>query len=99
MEHIRALLTVTGADRPGITAALFTALARHDVEVRDVEQVVIRGRLVLGVLVTLHGERGPFRDAVRAVAADLGVHLDVAFGDDADGIGRASCRERVSSVV
>jgi len=85
MEHIRALLTVTGADRPGITAALFTALARHDVEVRDVEQVVIRGRLVLGVLVTLHGERGPFRDAVRAVAADLGVHLDVAFGDDADG--------------
>ena len=85
MEHIRALLTVTGADRPGITAALFTALARHDVEVRDVEQVVIRGRLVLGVLVTLHGERAPFRDAVRALAADLGVHVDLVFGDEADG--------------
>jgi len=85
MEHIRALLTVTGADRPGITAGLFAALARHDVEVRDVEQVVIRGRLVLGVLVTLHGERAPFRDALRAVGADLGVHLDVVFGDDADG--------------
>jgi phosphoserine phosphatase len=85
MEHIRALLTVTGADRPGITAALFTALARHDVEVRDVEQVVIRGRLVLGVLVTLHGEPGPFREALRGVAADLGVHLDVDFGAAADG--------------
>jgi phosphoserine phosphatase len=40
---------------------------------------------VLGVLVELHGEPGPFRDAVRGVAADLGVHLDIVFGDDADG--------------
>jgi phosphoserine phosphatase len=47
--------------------------------------VVIRGRLVLGVLVTLHGERARFRDAMRAIGADLGVHLEIAFGADADG--------------
>ncbi len=46
---------------------------------------MIRGRLVLGVLVTLRGESAPFREAVRGVAADLGVHLDVDFGDAADG--------------
>jgi phosphoserine phosphatase len=55
-EGPRALLTVTGADRPGVTARLFGALADgHDdvppVEVVDVEQVVVHGRLVLGVVV------------------------------------------------
>ncbi|WP_245177035.1 phosphoserine phosphatase SerB [Geodermatophilus sp. DF01-2] len=52
----RALLTVTGIDRPGVTARLFTALAARgkdhpQVEVVDVEQVVVHGQLVLGVVV------------------------------------------------
>ncbi|MDK3258230.1 phosphoserine phosphatase SerB [Blastococcus capsensis] len=52
----RAVLTVTGADRPGVTARLFAALARSEadvpaVEVLDVEQVVVHGHLVLGVVV------------------------------------------------
>jgi phosphoserine phosphatase len=50
----RALLTVTGADRPGVTARLFSALADGDgppMEVLDVEQVVVHGHLVLGVVV------------------------------------------------
>jgi phosphoserine phosphatase len=47
---------VTGADRPGVTARLFSALAetgegRPAVEVLDVEQVVVHGHLVLGVVV------------------------------------------------
>jgi phosphoserine phosphatase len=47
-------LTVTGADRPGVTAALFTALhatGPRPVEVVDVEQVVVHGQLALGVVV------------------------------------------------
>ncbi|TFV76624.1 phosphoserine phosphatase SerB [Blastococcus sp. CT_GayMR20] len=52
----RALLTVSGADRPGVTARLFSALAdpadgAPAVEVLDVEQVVVHGHLVLGVVV------------------------------------------------
>ncbi len=52
----RALLTVTGVDRPGVTARLFSALATGaeglpPVEVVDVEQVVVHGHLVLGVAV------------------------------------------------
>jgi phosphoserine phosphatase len=49
-----ALLTVTGQDRPGVTARLFSALAADGVppvEVVDVEQVVVHGHLVLGVVV------------------------------------------------
>lgn len=45
------LFTVTGVDQPGVTSALFEVLSRHDVELLNVEQVVIRGRLTLGVLV------------------------------------------------
>jgi phosphoserine phosphatase len=57
----RALLTVTGADRPGVTARLFSALAEGGpaVEVIDVEQVVVHGHLVLGVVVgALPGDGG-----------------------------------------
>ena len=45
------LITVTGRDQPGVTSALFEVLSRHKVELLNVEQVVIRGRLTLGVLV------------------------------------------------
>jgi phosphoserine phosphatase len=60
----KALLTVSGADRPGLTARLFTALSGvsadgPQVQVIDVEQVVVHGHLVLGVVVgTLPGD-GP----------------------------------------
>ena len=47
------LITVTGVDQPGVTSALFEVLSRHEVELLNVEQVVIRGRLTLGVLVSL----------------------------------------------
>ena len=47
------LITVTGVDQPGVTSALFEVLSRHGVELLNVEQVVIRGRLTLGVLLTI----------------------------------------------
>ncbi|EUA33903.1 phosphoserine phosphatase [Mycobacterium xenopi 3993] len=46
------LITVTGVDKPGVTSALFEVLSGHEVELLNVEQVVIRGRLTLGVLVS-----------------------------------------------
>jgi len=69
------LVTVTGRDRPGVTSALFDALSGYAVEVVDVEQVVIRGRLVLGVLVTAGHDESAVRAAVAAVCRRL--HLDV----------------------
>ncbi|WP_338075153.1 ACT domain-containing protein, partial [Kineococcus vitellinus] len=38
-------MTLTGADRPGVTSALFTALAGTGTHVLDVEQVVVGGVL------------------------------------------------------
>ncbi|HWV26269.1 MAG TPA: ACT domain-containing protein, partial [Aeromicrobium sp.] len=46
------LVTFTGADQKGVTGRVFEAAAGFDVEVVDVEQLIIRGRLVLSVLLT-----------------------------------------------
>lgn len=81
MEPHSILVTVTGRDRPGVTSALFASLAAHDVEVLDIEQVVIRGRLVLGVLVALHGEPARLRRAVSTCCEALGMDAEVLLAD------------------
>jgi phosphoserine phosphatase len=73
------LVTVTGRDRPGVTSALFDALSAHDVTVLDVEQVVIRGRLILGVLVTAPAATDrSVDDALTAALAPVGMDVEVA---------------------
>lgn len=74
------LITVTGRDQPGVTSALFEVLSRHKIELLNVEQVVIRGRLTLGVLVAVPvevAEELALRDDVQV--AIRGVGLDVTF--------------------
>jgi phosphoserine phosphatase len=78
-QATRALFTLTGLDRPGLTAAVVAALAAAPgagVDVHDVEQVVIRGRLVLGLSVALHGDVAPVVAAVREAAAGLGLDVE-----------------------
>ena len=73
------LVTVTGHDRPGVTSALFDALSLHDVTVLDVEQVVIRGRLILGVLVTAPtATDSSVDDALTAALAPMGMDVEVS---------------------
>ena len=74
------LVTLTGRDRPGVTSALFTALTGQGVAVLDVEQVVIRGRLVLGVLVTSGADEPGLIGRVARVAAELGLEVDLSTG-------------------
>jgi phosphoserine phosphatase len=81
VDEARTLLvTVTGRDRPGVTSALFDALSGYDVEVVDVEQVLIRGRLTLGVLVTAGADEGGVRAAVSAAAHALKMDVEIASG-------------------
>ena len=74
------LVTLVGRDRPGVTSAVLDALSAHGVELLDIEQVVLRRRLVLGVLVTLPREVQALRRAVERVAADLGMDVDLEQG-------------------
>ena len=76
-EPASVLVTVTGPDGPGVTSVLFAALTRHAVDVLDVEQVVIRGRLTLGVLVACPGDAEALQEAVEQAMSTVGVHVDV----------------------
>ncbi len=74
------LITLTGRDRPGVTRSIFTRLAAAGVEVVDLEQIVLRGRLVLGVLVTEPADEVALRSAIGATAAALDMHVEFERG-------------------
>jgi phosphoserine phosphatase len=74
------LITLTGKDRPGVTSAIFTTLARFGIEVLDIEQIVLRRRLILGVLVTAPQGWQKVRDAVERTADELGMTVEVEQG-------------------
>lgn len=61
-ERSTILVSVHGHDQPGIVAALMGVLAITGAEVFDVEQIVVRGRITLNVLVGVDGEKATIRD-------------------------------------
>ncbi|GAA4086948.1 MULTISPECIES: phosphoserine phosphatase SerB [Actinomadura] len=76
------LITLTGRDRPGVTSRLFSTLAEFPLTVSDVEQVVIRGRLVLGVLVSYSDgvDIGRVWTAAERIATDLDMEIELSTG-------------------
>lgn len=76
------LITVTGQDHPGVTSVLLSVLARHDVSLLDVEQVVIRRQLTLGVLVTCRRDGEALQEQLEQAMATVGMQVDVQVGVD-----------------
>lgn len=74
------LVTVTGTDRPGVTSAVLETLSLAGVSVVDVEQILMRGRLVLGVLVTAPRDGKKLRKAVTETVEALGMSVDIERG-------------------
>lgn len=85
-HHPTLLVTLAGADRPGVSRDLFGTLAEFPVRVSDVEQLVIRGQLVLSVVVeALDAENGNVAVeqamvAITRLSADLGLELNMQPG-------------------
>jgi phosphoserine phosphatase len=80
--QITLLVTLTGRDRPGVTSRLFRVLSGHELAVVDVEQVVIRGRLVLGVLLSCDGapDLTSIHQQVTTLAGDMGLEAEITMG-------------------
>lgn len=89
------LITVTGPDRPGVSSVLFAALTRHGVDLVDVEQVVIRGRLTLGALVTAHHDPEGLQEAVEQAMASISMQVHTSLEEPDD----PSARRRSTHVV
>ncbi|HEY7719634.1 MAG TPA: phosphoserine phosphatase SerB [Pedococcus sp.] len=80
------LVTASGDDRPGVSSALFDAIAEVGALVLDVEQVVVRGHLTLALLlVPAEGCQDRLERSVTAVAGRLGldVRVEAGTGDNA----------------
>jgi phosphoserine phosphatase len=71
------LISVSGQDRPGITAGLTHLISAMDANLLDIEQVVTHSLLSLSMIVSLNSDRS-HRDLLKELlfkAHELGVHL------------------------
>lgn len=74
------LATITGADRPGVTGALFGAVDRTGATVVDLEQVVTRGRLMLSLLLEPTGDHDALAQRLRQAGDRLGMTVQIETG-------------------
>lgn len=74
------LVTLDGADRKGVSTRFFGAVSAHDVEVVDVEQLVVRGRLMLSVLLTTPADSEALEKTIEQVAEELGLQVTIEHG-------------------
>lgn len=92
-EPARLLITVSGRDRPGLSARLFDVLSG---EVLDVEQTVVQDRLVQMVLLTPDVDRGALAASLQELAAELDLDIEVVAASGDSGKRR---RERQRVVI
>lgn len=79
-SQFTGLILLSGVDTPGITQALFTALAPFSITIIDIEQVVARDRVILTVLISLNPDHREAIEAdLNACAIDLGVDIATSF--------------------
>jgi len=79
-SQFTGLILVSGLDTPGITQALFETLAPFAITVLDIEQVVIRERLILTVLIALNPAHAEAIDQdLEECGQKLGVDIATSF--------------------
>jgi phosphoserine phosphatase len=82
-SRYNGLILISGVDAPGVTQALFNALQEFSVEVLDIEQVVIRGRLILTTLISLDpAHASAIEKDLFAAIAPLGLDLALDFTEE-----------------
>ena len=79
------LILVSGIDSPGITQALFEALAPFAITVLDIEQVVIRDRLILTVLIALNpAHADAIEEDLQACGERLAIDIATSFQEQGE---------------
>ena len=81
--NFTGLILLTGKDRPGIFQSLLDALKDFSISIIDIEQVVIRGRLILTVLISLDpAHKAAIVNDLEKVEQKLNVDIAVDFTDE-----------------
>ena len=79
-QQFTGLILLSGVDKPGITETLFQTLSPFAVSILDIEQVVIRGRVILTCLISCSPAHSSAIEAdLEECAKKLGVDIASAF--------------------
>jgi phosphoserine phosphatase len=79
-EQFTGLILLSGEDKPGITEGLFETLAPFAVTILDIEQVVIRDRVILTVLLAVNPAHAKaIEEDLDQCSTRLGVDIASAF--------------------
>ena len=79
-EQFSGLILLTGEDMPGLAHALFEALSPFSVTVMDLDQIIIKGRLILTVQISANpAHQDAIEEDMNALAASLGVDIAAVF--------------------
>lgn len=84
MDQTRIVVTVLGADRSGIVAAVATKLSECDGNIVDISQTILDGIFTMTMLVDLDETRTPFdvlREGLTSLNDVLGVQIQVQRED------------------
>ena len=78
----RAIISVLGADRSGIVAAVADLLAEQDVNILDISQTILQGMFTMTTLVDLGGaDFATIHDGLAALSEKLGVQITIQRED------------------
>ena len=79
-KQFSGLILLTGDDKPGLAHSLFEALAPFSVSVIDVDQIIIKERLILTVQIALNpAHQGAIEEDLTSLAKKLGVDIAAVF--------------------
>jgi phosphoserine phosphatase len=79
-EGSAILVSVNGPDHPGISAGLMDVLSVGGAEIYDIEQIVVRGRLTLNILIGVAAEQATIRDLL-FFGWEAGLHIEFEVVD------------------
>ena len=78
------LILLTGQDKPGLAHALFEALSPFSVAVMDIDQIIIKDRLILTVQISLNpAHQTAIEEDLNTLAANLEVDIAAVFSTSA----------------
>lgn len=81
-KNDRAIISVLGADRSGIVAAVAGLLAERDVNICDISQTILQGLFTMTMLVDLAGaDFQAIHEGLEALSKDLGVQVTIQRED------------------
>ena len=76
------LILLSSGDRPGVEESLREVLAPFTLEIREVQKIKLRGRLILGMLIACDpAHSGAIADDINAFSVNSGIDVAIDYSD------------------